>query len=319
MPTAPAYTAPGSLTVGEAITALSPSGGSDIDAYSATDLPPGLTINSGTGAIGGTPTAAEADPSTATVTVTDAAGNPATVDIVFPMVAKGEQVLSGFKYSAETVAYGDTAPSLTAPMGAEGALSYTATPSTVCTVNATTGALTIEGLGECVITARAADTTNYNEATAAFTLTVEPAVSVTAPSSQVLERAGEVLFSLVRTGSTEAALTVSVLVTQEGSVLASAGDYTSAVEVEIGAGAESATLTVAVDDDGTAEMLSGAPAGVAGRVTAAVQSGTGYTVSDDAGSATVSVLDDNDQRTDLHVFRARSTPNCRDRAAGSRS
>ena len=174
VPTAPAYTAPGSLTVGVAITALSPSGGSDIDAYGATGLPPGLTINSGTGAIGGTPTTADADPSTATVTVTDAAGNPATVDIVFPMVTKGDQTLSGFKYSAETVTYGDTAPSLTVPGGAEGALSYTATPSMVCSVNATTGALTIAGVGECVITATAAATTNYKEATAAFTVTVEP-------------------------------------------------------------------------------------------------------------------------------------------------
>ena len=174
VPTAPAYTAPGSLTVGVAITALSPSGGSDIDAYGATGLPPGLTINSGTGAIGGTPTTADADPSTATVTVTDAAGNPATVDIVFPMVTKGDQTLSGFKYSAETVTYGDTTPSLTVPGGAEGALSYTATPSMVCSVNATTGALTIAGVGECVITATAAATTNYKEATAAFTVTVEP-------------------------------------------------------------------------------------------------------------------------------------------------
>ena len=59
-PTAPSYTAPASLKVGEAIAAMSPSGGgAGIDEYSATDLPSGLTLNTGTGVIGGTPEAAD--------------------------------------------------------------------------------------------------------------------------------------------------------------------------------------------------------------------------------------------------------------------
>ena len=148
LPTAPGYTAPGSLTVGAAITALSPSGGSGIASYSATGLPSGLAINESTGAISGTPTAADADPATATVTVTDAAGNPATVDIVFPMVAKAEQALTGFEYSSSSITFGDTAPTVTAPGGAVGTLSYAAAPEEVCTVNASTGALTIVGAGQ---------------------------------------------------------------------------------------------------------------------------------------------------------------------------
>ena len=44
-PTAPTYTAPGSLKVGVAIAAMNPSGGSGIDEYSATGLPPGLSID----------------------------------------------------------------------------------------------------------------------------------------------------------------------------------------------------------------------------------------------------------------------------------
>ena len=74
-------------------------------------------------------------------------------------------MLSGFKYSAETVTFGSAAPTLTAPMGAEGALSYAATPTGVCTVDETSGALTIVAVGECVVTATAASTANYNEAT----------------------------------------------------------------------------------------------------------------------------------------------------------
>ena len=50
-PTAPAYTAPGSLQVGEAIAAMNPAGGTGIDEYSAAGLPSGLTIDSTTGAI----------------------------------------------------------------------------------------------------------------------------------------------------------------------------------------------------------------------------------------------------------------------------
>ena len=175
LPTAPGYTAPGSLTVGEAITALSPSEGSDIDAYSATGLPPGLVIDGTSGAISGTPTTAVTTTSTATVTVRDAAGNPATVDIVFPMVAKGEQSLTGFAYSASSITFGDAAPTVTAPPDAVGTLSYTATPEAVCTVDGTTGALTIVGAGDCVVTATAASTVNYKEATSAFTVTVQPA------------------------------------------------------------------------------------------------------------------------------------------------
>ena len=49
------------------------------------------------------------------MTVTDAAGNPATVSLTFPLVAKGDQDLSGFAYSADSVTYGTTAPTVTAP------------------------------------------------------------------------------------------------------------------------------------------------------------------------------------------------------------
>ena len=34
------------------------------------------------------------------MTVSDSAGNPATVDITFPAVDKGDQTLAGFQYSS---------------------------------------------------------------------------------------------------------------------------------------------------------------------------------------------------------------------------
>ena len=74
-PTAPAYTAPSALQVGETIAAIDPSGGAGIDAYGATGLPSGLAIDSSTGAITGTPDAASSRTAAVTVTVSDAAGN----------------------------------------------------------------------------------------------------------------------------------------------------------------------------------------------------------------------------------------------------
>ena len=133
-PTAPAYTAPGSLQVGVAIDAMSPSGGSGIDEYGATGLPPGLNIDTATGVIGGTPDTADANAASATVTVSDAAGNTDPVPIEFPPVAKGDQTLTGFQYSSNTVMLESPAPTVTAPSGAQTALSYSVTASTVCTV-----------------------------------------------------------------------------------------------------------------------------------------------------------------------------------------
>ena len=173
-PTAPSYTAPASLKVGEAISEISPSGGSGIDEYSATGLPSGLDIDTRSGVISGTPDAADANAATATVTVSDTAGNTVTVTISFPAVDKGDQALNGFQYSASSVEFGATAPSVTAPTGELTTLSYSATPAEVCGVNPSSGALTLVGAGICEITATAEGSADYNEAAASFTVTVQP-------------------------------------------------------------------------------------------------------------------------------------------------
>ena len=240
-PTPPAYTAPNSLTVGVPIAAMNPTGGAGIEEYSAPGLPPGLSIDPGTGAIGGTPDTAEAGAADATVTVTDTAGNPATVDIAFPAVGKGDQALAGFQYGAASVRYGDAAPAVTPPTGERGALSYSAAPATVCTVDAGSGALALVDAGECVVTVTAASTADYNEASAAFTVTVQPTATLVLNVPAI---AGD----------------DTINIAEKASGFAIAGDTgtETGVTVTVGIGAIALTATSA-DDAGTAAWSVGVP------------------------------------------------------------
>ena len=230
-PTAPTYTVPASLKVGVAIAAMSPTDGIGIDEYSATGLPPGLNIDTGTGVIGGTPDTADANTADATVTVSDTAGNTGTVDIAFPAVAKGDQTLTGFQYGASSVAFGSTAPTVTAPTGVQTTLSYSAAPSEVCTVDPSSGALTLVGVGGCAITATAASTDDYNEATATFTVTVQAVGTLvlnldaiaTDNTVNIAEKAAG--FSISGNTGTESGVSVTVTVgTTELTATSSAAD-----------------------------------------------------------------------------------------------
>ena len=172
------WTAPATLTVGVAITDIPAAGPSadipDANGYAATDLPAGLMINANTGAISGAPTTANANPATATITLTDTNGNTGEIDLTFPAVDRGSQTLTGFIYSATTAMVGDTAPTVTAPTGAVAGstLSYSTNDTTICTVDAGTGVLTLVGAGTCTITVTASATANHNAATADFEIQV---------------------------------------------------------------------------------------------------------------------------------------------------
>ena len=242
------YTAPSSLQVGAAVGAMTPSTTDpDIASYGATGLPPGLGIDTGTGVIDGTPATADANAADATVTVTDTAGNTATVDITFPAVAKGDQTLTGFAYSPATVTYGDTAPAVTAPGGVHTTLSYSATPATVCTVDASSGALTLAGVGECVITATAAPSADYNQGTATYTVTVAAAGTLALTldtiagddTVNIAEKAAG--FSIGGATGTESG--VSVTVTVGTTELTATSDSAGAWSVAVPAGASYLTGT----------------------------------------------------------------------------
>ena len=176
------YPAPASMRVGEEITVVAPTDGVPTDddfalhAYSvkpASTLPDGLSLDGGNGSITGTPTTASAGQTT-TIVVTDAADNHQQVVVVFPEVAKGYQSLDDFAYNPSSIVFGDPAPALVAPLGAQDTLSYASDTQSVCTVQASTGALTIITDGTCTIELTAAATDDYEEATAQASVTVHP-------------------------------------------------------------------------------------------------------------------------------------------------
>ena len=106
-----------------------------------------------------------------------------------------------------------------------------------------------------------------------------PVVSILASATPVTEGTAAA-FTLSRTGATDAALTVTVSVSEsEASV-----SGTPPTSVTFAAASASATLSVATEDDEVAEDAS--------TVTATVSSGSGYTVSGTSGSADVVVEDD---------------------------
>ena len=284
------YTPPGTLMVGMAILDIEPdSPSADISSYAlqaGSTLPPGLTLASD-GVISGTPTTANTNPATVTIGLTDTAGNPTDVSLTFPAVSLGSQMLVGFAYSANTATLGQTAPTVTAPTGAQtsdgSTLSYTSGDTAICTVEPDTGALTLVAAGDCVITVTASATANYNGATADFTITVSvaaPSISIVADTSPVTE-GEDATFTLTADSAPVGDLTITVTVTDSGNFIASVGAPTM---VTIADGTMEATLTVPTEDDSADEAD--------GMITATVETGAGYTVDATNNSASVTVNDD---------------------------
>ena len=128
--------------------------------------------------------------------------------------------------------------------------------------------------------------TAENGTTQDYTVTVTraeglPAVTVAAAAGgETVPEGTDAAFTLSRTGSTTAALTVAVAVSQTGSVLQDASAVPSSVT--FAADAATAPLALETDDDDTDDD--------AGTVTLTLGAGTGYTVGE-PGAATVAVSD----------------------------
>ena len=165
-----AYT-PSSITFGDADTALTaPSGAVGALSYSAS--PPSVcTVGPTSGAL----TIVAAGSCRVTVTAASTSTHLAGSATATVTIAKASQPLTGFAYTPSSITFGDADTALTAPSGAVGALSYSASPPSVCTVGPTSGALTIVAAGSCRVTVTAASTSTHLAGSATATVTIAKA------------------------------------------------------------------------------------------------------------------------------------------------
>ncbi len=122
----------------------------------------------------------------------------------------------------------------------------------------------------------------HNATTAPPALPVVSIATATAPISE----GAAATFTLTRAGAAAGALTVNLGLTESGSML----DGDPPATVTFAEGSTTATLTVGTEDDDVDETDS--------TVTATVRAGTGYTVSATAGSASVTVADNDEALSD---------------------
>jgi len=134
-------------------------------------LPGGLSLNTSTGALTGTPTATGGFPFT--IKAADAYGDSATQAYTIT-VNKATSALAFTAIPAKT--YGDAAFTANATSASTGAVTYSVT-SGPATINSSTGSVTITGAGAVVLGASQAATANYTAATATTSFTVNKATA----------------------------------------------------------------------------------------------------------------------------------------------
>ncbi|UEG49375.1 YDG domain-containing protein [Ferruginibacter lapsinanis] len=163
-------------TVGTAVSTFNLSGvfsgGPTSYALASGSLPPGLSLNTSTGAITGTPTTAGSF--SASFSASNAAGTSASNAAVNYTIAKGTQTISFGALSAAT--YGTTPYTFTAATNTSSSgktITYSSATTSIADFSSNTVAsITIYAVGSSVITASLAGDANWNAATANQTLTV---------------------------------------------------------------------------------------------------------------------------------------------------
>ncbi|MFZ4456139.1 MAG: beta strand repeat-containing protein [Bacteroidales bacterium] len=129
-------------------------------AVSTGTLPAGLSLNTGTGAITGTPTAAGSP--VVGVKATNGSGPSAEANLSFT-INKGAQSITFGALPAKTTADADFAPGATSATSGINAISYSSSNTAVATI--VSNQIHIVGVGTSTITASQSGSANYNAAT----------------------------------------------------------------------------------------------------------------------------------------------------------
>ena len=241
------------VTAGAAITAFTPvpaTGGTAPLVFSVSPaLPAGLAINSGSGAISGTPTAA-ATLATYTVTVTDAVG--ATANAPFALNVNGP-LSANAAFATRTLTVGGLAPAFAPVVGGGGTGPYTYAISSVpagLTFTAATGEISGSPTTAAVAANFTVTVTDATSATAsrAFSLTINAALSATKVIAARAITAGSPVVSFVpvtgAAGTAPYAYAVNPPLPANLNINSSTGAITGTATTA----ASSATYTVLVTD-----------------------------------------------------------------------
>ncbi|MBX7181685.1 MAG: choice-of-anchor D domain-containing protein [Bacteroidia bacterium] len=138
-------------------------------AIASGSLPAGLSLNTGSGVISGTPTSAGS--SSVTVTATNGSGTSAAATLNFT-INPGNQTITGLS-STSTQTYGASSYSLTASASSGLGVTYSSSNTGVATISGST--VTIVGPGTTTITASQSGNSDWNAASnQTQTLTVNP-------------------------------------------------------------------------------------------------------------------------------------------------
>ncbi|MGJ4947436.1 beta strand repeat-containing protein [Bradyrhizobium sp. HKCCYLS20291] len=257
-PTATQAIASKGLTVNTAATSFTPvtgSGGTGSLSYGiAPTLPTGLSFNTSTGAITGTPTATSGA-TTYTVTVTDA--NSATASNTFSLTVNGA-VTATQAVASKTLTQNQPSANFTPVTGGGGTPSYTygVSPSLPAglSLNSSTGAITGTPTGTLGSTTYTVTVTDANSATASntFSLAINAAVTATqaVASTTLTQNAAATSFTPVTGANGTSPLSYSVAPSLPAglSLSSSTGAITGTPTASIGA----TTFTVTVTDTNNA-------------------------------------------------------------------
>lgn len=188
------YTSPVALTVGQAFTSSTPavSGGTAPITFSASSLPAGLSVNSSTGVVSGTPSAASAATGY-TITATDA--NGATVDLTLNITVNAAPTV-GINYTSPVIAAQGRSFTSSTPVvsGGTAPFSFAISPALPAGLSIDSSTGVISGT-PTVLTAAIAYTvtaTDANGATATFSINVDvntaPTLSYTINRALTVDR-----------------------------------------------------------------------------------------------------------------------------------